>query len=190
MRVGYSALLLSSNPSLFACERGGPPRGDGFDEPRILATERPPDRTVKVPAFVRSSEHVGGYCYQHLLPGDTPAQDVHRLGVLCGPPMGLEPLGAERQGAASALRVRHRVDDRECVRVAVASADPDPLEVEWRARDRVLGRCSIERLGWCPEELPLCLASRDLGPGAFDVELALPGASDSPVAVRVWHRRE
>jgi hypothetical protein len=190
MRVGYSALLLSSNPSLCACQSGERSVAKGFDEPRILATAAPSAAPAPLPKVVPASDRLGRYCYEHLVPGDTVHQDVHRLGVLCGPSTGLKPLAGESVATGTGVGFRKRLDDRECVRAAIATSAAEPLEVEWRARDRVLASCTIDRLGWCPLEFPLCLASRDLGSGKFDVELVFPEASEVPVALRVWHRRE
>lgn len=153
-------------------------------------TGTPAPSRGEVPEVVRSSERIGGYCYERLGPSETLARDVHRLGVLCGPVTGLEPLGPVVEASGEAANRRQRVDERQCVRAAIASSHPEPLEVEWRAGDRVLARCAIDQLGWCPAELPLCLASRDFGPSRFDVELVFPGAPDLPIAARLWHRRE
>jgi hypothetical protein len=133
-------------------------------------------------------ERLGRYCHQNLVPAESLEQDVHRLGVLCGPSTGLEPLAKASVASGTSAGRRYRLDTTECVRAAIATEQAEPLDVEWRARDRVLERCTVERLGWCPERLPLCLGGRDLGPLEFDVELSFPDASEGRIAVRVWHR--
>jgi hypothetical protein len=198
--LGYSAALLSSNGAL-ACRviEDAPIEERSFDEPRILRNAEPSSLTpAAVPTPTRSvlpRDNPARDCFSGLSPGPSPRLDVQRLGVLCGPSNGLGALGPVTSGAlpADGATTSYPVAATACLRAAVAS-DVSNLAVEWWQGNQRLARCTLSRLGLCPEEAALCLGASDGTSKQTDtttqLELRLKAASDETAqfALQVWQR--
>lgn len=186
MAPGYPALLLSSNLALFGCDSETSRSAAHFEEPRVLdvpAASTRAEAREAVRAARRSRSEAR--CHEGLISGPSLDIDVHRLGVLCGPANGLEPLGPpfELQVTVPEAIATPRLSGASCLMAFVATSSDEPLELEWRSPERVFARCTIDRLGACPAVEPHCLDAR-----TDAVELAVVAPLPVQVSGRVWRR--
>nr|AQQ74815.1 hypothetical protein [uncultured bacterium] len=130
------------------------------------------------------------YCSAGLQPSGEPERDVHRLGVVCGAPTGLEPLAPAhtRTFDEPATIATHRLERAECVRVIAASSSDEAIDLEWKAQGDVLAHCQLKRLGLCPERAALCPEVE--GARLLEVELVLSNPLEVGVALRLWRRKD
>jgi hypothetical protein len=176
---------------LAACQRSPDKSVRAFDEPRItpatVASMAPvPLATKNVPM-----DSVEQYCSIGLQPSKDPKLDVQRFGAVCGASTGLVPLTPvfTKELSTPGAVTAHRLEPAECVRAIAASSSDELVDLEWKVRDRVLARCSIEGLGACPENGALCPYLGD-DEKTSDVELFLSNPLDVEVTLAVWRRKD